>query len=316
MKNRHKGINAVLAISVLYCSVGMASAQAGPTGVGTRNPQGPLHIDGAKDNDATAPTSAQAANDVIVDKTTGFIGVGTLTPKVKLDMRSATGTNSENALGLGTTTMSATSAGAGAVRYDAKNDPVLFPLGTGPAMDVSDGSTWKRVYVAPQKAVVVARKITGQTIPRGVATDIVSWSELNSSPYFVPGTGVFTAPRNGTYTFLLTFDFMGTPINDSSLVESQFFNITTNTVLARVYKTFGQSMNGSNAAGEDGGASRPTQAGGSSTVTLNLTAGTQVVAKLYHTLVTSGGVGLRVTSAPSDPADPNDGFNNLTIIEH
>lgn len=314
MKNRHKGINAILALSVLYCSVGMAFAQAGPTGIGTRNPQGPLHIDGTKDNDATAPTlptSVQAANDVIVDRTTGFIGVGTLAPKVKLDMRSATGTNSENALGLGTTTMLASAAGAGAVRYDA-----ITPLGTGPAMDVSDNVTWKRVYVAPQKAVVVARKITGQSVPRGVATNIGNWSELNSSPAFAPLTGIFTAPRTGTYTFLLTFDFASTVINDSSLVESQFYNITTSTVLARVYKTFGQSMNGSNAAGEDGGASRPTQAGGSSTVTLNLAAGTQVVARLYHTLVTSGGVGLRVTGNPSDPANPDDGFNNLTIIEH
>ncbi|MPT31454.1 MAG: hypothetical protein E2600_07270 [Chryseobacterium sp.] len=314
MKNRHKGINAILAISVLYCSVGMAFAQAGPTGIGTRNPQGPLHIDGAKDNDATAPalpTSAQATNDVIVDKTTGFIGVGTLTPKVKLDMRSAPGTNSENALGLGTTAMLASAAGAGAVRYDSATPP-----GTGPAMDVSDDVTWKRVYVAPKKAVVVARKITSQTIQRGVATDIVNWSELNSSPSFDPIFGIFTAPRTGTYTFLLTFDFASTTINDASLVESQFFNLTTNTVLARVYKTFGQSMNGSNAAGEDGGASRPTQAGGSSTVTLNLAAGTRVVARLYHTLITTGGVALRVTTNSSDPANPDDGFNNLTIIEH
>ncbi|MDP9956560.1 hypothetical protein J2X97_002219 [Epilithonimonas hungarica] len=164
---------------------------------------------------------------------------------------------------------------------------------------------------------MVARKVSGQTIPRVTATNIINWSELNASSSFVPGTGIFTAPRTGTYTFLFTFDFASTVINDGSLVESQFFNLTTNTVLARVYKTFGQSMNGSTAAGEDGGASRPTQAGGSSTVTISLAAGTQVVVRLYHNLTSTGsGVPLRVTANPLDPANSDDGFNNLTIIEH
>jgi hypothetical protein len=301
MKKRMKII--MLVLGVICSFVNPTRAQIG---IGTANPQGAFHVDGAKDNPATgAPAGAQAANDVIVSKTTGFIGAGVLTPKVKLDMRSA---GPENALGLSTTTMSAADAGAGAVRYDMVNVPV------GPKIEVSDGSVWHKAYIAPQKAVVVARKISSQSITQGTATNINNWNIVRDmSNSFDALQGVFTAPRDGTYTFLLTFNFNGAVINDGSRVESQFYNITSNTVLATVYKTFGQSMTGTP---DDANATRSTQAGGSSTVTLTLTAGTKVVTRLWHNLISSGSVALRVTTNSTDPTNPDDGFNNLTIIEH
>lgn len=67
---------------------------------------------------------------------------------------------------------------------------------------------------------------------------------------------------------------------------------------------------------DDANATRSTQAGGSSTVTLTLTAGTKVVTRLWHNLISSGSVPLRVTTNSTDPTNPDDGFNNLTIIEH
>ncbi|MEF9479597.1 hypothetical protein OWR28_19370 [Chryseobacterium sp. 1B4] len=274
-------------------------------GIGTNNPLGSLHVDGAKDNPTSGvPTPAQLSNDIIVNKTTGFIGAGVLNPQVQLDMRSA---GSENSLGLGTTTMSAAAAGAGATRYDVNNIPA------GAKIQVSDGIVWNKVYLAPQKAVIVVRKIASQSIPTATPTTITNWSEVRDmSNSFDPITGEFTAPRNGTYTFLLTFNFTGAVINDGSRVESQFYNPTTGIVLASVYKTFGQSMTGT---ADDANSTRSTQAGGSSTVTLTLTAGTKVSARLYQNL-TSGAIPLRVTSNSSDPANPDDGFNNLTIIEH
>lgn len=274
------------------------------TGVGTRNPQGPLHVDGAKDNAATI-TAAQAANDVIVTNS-GFVGVGVLNPAVKLDMRSSAGT--ENALGLGTTTMTAAAAEAGAVRYDVTNVPV------GPKIEVSDGVVWSKVYVAPQKAVVVARKVSGQNIGNSAAK-ITNWTELRDmSNSFDYTTGEFTAPRSGTYTFLLTFNLVGVMINNASRVESQFYNETTNSILASVYKTFGHSMNGETEDGPAGFRTKDTQAGGSSTSTFYLSQGERVSVRLLHNLI-SGNVPLRVPGN-SDPANPDAGFNNLTIIEH
>lgn len=293
----------ILSFGVFYSCITPVFSQVG---IGTSNPQGSLHIDGAKDNATDGNLSSiQLANDFIINKTTGFIGAGVLNPKVKLDMRSA---GNENALGLSTTTMTAGEAGAGAVRYDVVNIPV------GPKIEVSDGSVWHKAYIAPQKAVVVARKISSQSITQGTATNISSWNLVRDmSNSFDASTGIFTAPRDGTYTFLLTFNFNGAIINDGSRVESQFYNTSTNTILASVYKTFGQSMTGT---ADDANSTRSTQAGGSSTVTLTLTAGTKVATRLWHNLVSSGSVALRVTTNAADPTNPDDGFNNLTIIEH
>ncbi|BAP32083.1 uncharacterized protein CHSO_3046 [Chryseobacterium sp. StRB126] len=293
----------ILIFGVFYFSISTVFSQVG---IQTSNPKGILHIDGAKDNPANDDLSAvQVANDIIINKTTGFIGAGVLNPKVKLDMRSA---GNENALGLSTTTMSAVDAGAGAVRYDVANTPV------GPKIEVSDGAVWHKAYIAPQKAVVVARKISSQSITQNTATNINNWNIVRDmSNSFDASSGIFTAPRDGTYTFLLTFNFNGAIINDGSRVESQFYNTTSNTILASVYKTFGQSMTGT---ADDANSTRSTQAGGSSTVTLTLTAGTKVATRLWHNLISSGSVALRVTTNAADPTNPNDGFNNLTIIEH
>lgn len=301
-KNMNRGIQKTVLLLLLNWYTNLIYAQ---TGIGTANPQGALHIDGLKDNAPIGvPTIAQVANDIIVSKGTGFIGVGVLSPQVKLDMRSS---SNENSLGLGATTMNAAAAGAGAVRYDVLNVPV------GAKIEVSDGSVWNKAYVAPQKAVVVVRKTTSQSIPQGSATTIINWNVVRDmSNSFIPVTGEFTAPRNGTYTFLLTFNFNGIVINDGARVESQFYNPVTGVVLASVYKTFGQSMTGT---ADDANSTRSTQAGGSSTVTLTLSAGTRVVARLFQNL-TSSAVSLRVTSNSADPENPDDGFNNLTIIEH
>ncbi|MDQ0783021.1 hypothetical protein QF044_002875 [Chryseobacterium sp. W4I1] len=296
-----KEIHKILILPLCFI-INLFNAQVG---IGTNNPLGALHIDGAKDNPVSGvPTAAQISNDVIINKATGFIGAGVLSPQVQLDMRSAA---NENALGLGTTSMSAAAAGAGATRYDVNNVPV------GAKIEVSDGAVWNKAYIAPQKAVVVVRKITSQSVPTAAATTITNWSEVRDmSNSFDYTSGEFTAPRNGTYTFLLTFNFSGTVIADGSRVESQFYNPATSTVLASVYKTFGQSMTGT---ADDANSTRSTQAGGSSTVTLTLTAGTRISVRLYQNLST-GAIPLRVTTNPSDPANPDDGFNNLTIIEH
>ncbi|MDR6967337.1 hypothetical protein J2X31_001344 [Flavobacterium arsenatis] len=282
------------------------------TGVGTRNPQGALHIDGAKDNPATgAPNATQVANDVIINATTGFMGVGVLAPVVPLDMRSSGG---QNAIGLGstTTTITAVAAEAGAVRYNVSDVPV------GPKIEVSDGVAWNKVYLAPQKAVVVARKITTQTIAYNAATPAVvaNWQEVRDmSNSFTPLSGEFTAPRNGTYTFLMTFNFVNHVLKDMSHVEVQFYRTNnTPTVLARSYKTFGQSMTGTS---NDANLTRESQAGGSAIITLTLTAGDIVVPRLFQNISNANAsINLRVTTNAADPANESAGFNNLTIIEH
>lgn len=60
-------------------------------GINTPNPQGTFHVDGNKNNSQSGvPSAAETTDDFVVTKT-GNVGVGTLTPSVKLDI-STTGT--------------------------------------------------------------------------------------------------------------------------------------------------------------------------------------------------------------------------------
>lgn len=274
---------------------GSAKAQETRTGVNTRNPQGVLHVDGKGDNYKTGvPTEEQAANDVVVTEQ-GLVGVGILQPTVKLDLRSV---KDHNALGLGTTTMSAAEAQAGAVRYEATQKKI----------QTSDGVVWETTIVPPVKAVVIARMGQSFSVARQSEVVISGWDEIRDmSNSFTPSTGVFAVPRDGVYTFLLTYNFLGGDVVQGSRVEVQFVN-QSNTVLARSYKTFGKSHYGTN-----GARTLSTQVGGAANITLQLAAGTEVRARIWQNITPSGSRGLRVSS---DYADPNGGFNNLTIIEH
>lgn len=274
-----------------------STAVMAQTGINTRNPIGVLHVDGAKDNPVTGvPTAAQAQNDFIVTNT-GFIGVGVINPLVKMDLRSA---GTKNAFGLGNTTMTAPDAGMGAMRYHTPDKKI----------QVSDGVQWDYTYIPPVKAVVVARMGNAFSVARATNVVLNGWDEIRDmANNFDPVSGVFTAPRAGVYTFLLTYNFWGGQVQAGSRVEALFLSGSsgTGTVLARSYKTFGKAHNGNT------GRALNTQAGGSASITLELAEGATVRAALWQNITPSGARGLRVSS---DYASSNGGFNNLTIIEH
>lgn len=294
MKKLSIKILGILAASMLTSTTVGVFAQ---TGIGTKNPMGALHVDGAKDNPVTgAPTALQAQNDFIITNT-GFIGVGVINPLVKMDLRSA---GTKNAFGLGNTTMTAPDAGMGAMRYHTPDEKI----------QVSDGVQWDYTYIPPVKAVVVARMGNAFSVARATNVVLNGWDEIRDmANNFDPVSGVFTAPRAGVYTFLLTYNFWGGQVQAGSRVEALFLSGSsgTGTVLARSYKTFGKAHNGTT------GRALNTQAGGSASITLELAEGATVRAALWQNITPSGARGLRVSP---DYASPNGGFNNLTIIEH
>jgi hypothetical protein len=93
-------------------------------GINMASPERILHIDGQKN---TAPAVPSSYYDDVVITTSGNMGVGTKTPKTRLDLRSD---EHLNALGIGGTSQTASAAKAGALRYNSGTQDLSYSNGT------------------------------------------------------------------------------------------------------------------------------------------------------------------------------------------
>lgn len=82
-------------------------------GVGTTNPQQVLHIDAARNNNTSIQNNHE--DDVVVTAE-GKLGIGTINPLTRVDLRSNTDT--DNVIAIGSTTQTASQAKEGALQYN------------------------------------------------------------------------------------------------------------------------------------------------------------------------------------------------------
>lgn len=293
---------------ILALSFNVAFSQVG---INTPNPRGILHTDGQKDNPTSGSsfTPAQQVNDVLITST-GRIGVGTIDPTVKVDAR-----NSGNgAVGFGTSSLTASTADEGAVRYNT-------------GMEYSNGNEWLTLLTAQpavNKVIVIAAK-TDNTVkllnPSALVTTglqnrasnyLVGWTkafESNSGNTFNASTGIFTAPRNGVYVASFTTDLAPLAINytidplNPIQIEAiwQLYDNTTGVLATNIVNTV-KCVNtmSSNSNGN-------IDAGSNCTASFYMTTGQRLMPYIWFNLngLNTAGFSLNNTG----------GYNNLTIAE-
>lgn len=153
---------------------------------------------------STAWTLSGSANDAGSNKTaaigrTGKIGIGNNNPNATVDVRTyPTSTTDPGAgiIGLGTTANSASSAGAGAMRYSTLS---------GGIMEYSNGSNWNTLSSSVQRANVYASRLSATQFDVNNNTLSAEFGNFtmnvgSGTNSFNTTNGVFTAPRTGLYT--------------------------------------------------------------------------------------------------------------------
>lgn len=164
----------------------------------------------------------------------GKVGIGTLTPKVELDIRS----EANSALALGMTEQSAQDAGAGAIRY------VPSPaIGVKGYIEYSDGEKWigYHPYGKP-RLVVVAEKSSQDVyvyetgaqpigsysagIPARSSSYLTNWTKKLDSDSgtdtnnFNATNGEFIAPREGVYWAIFSMSLQSNLITANETYDS------------------------------------------------------------------------------------------------
>lgn len=87
-------------------------------GIGTKNPEKPLHVDARKNNPQVPSSDAAYYYDDVVISEKGYLGIGTKDPVTRVDVRSK---DDDNAIAFGNTSQTAANAGPGAIRYNGNN---------------------------------------------------------------------------------------------------------------------------------------------------------------------------------------------------
>lgn len=78
---------------IILLLLGVSACLSAQIGVNTSNPQVLFHIDPKQNNNATGiPTLVQTEDDIVITQN-GFMGIGTITPETKLDIRKHTSTD-------------------------------------------------------------------------------------------------------------------------------------------------------------------------------------------------------------------------------
>lgn len=203
-------------MALFFCSI----IAAQNVGIGNTKPEAILHIDPKSNTTTSNPTSYY--DDVAVTNQ-GQMGVGTKTPKTRVDMRSD---ENLNELAIGGSSQNAATAQAGALRYNTSTADLSY----------SDGTNWIVLAHQAPSDFVDATNSSTMTIKNAATTPISNWTsktDVNNS--FTPNTGIFTASKNGVYLVSFNYTLSSSVLSNDSRIEAI---IQTNSTSSSTIKSF------------------------------------------------------------------------------
>lgn len=224
----------ILTVAIAFITITTYS-QTGNVGINTSNPSAALDIV-SKDN--TSATKALEINnssnaEMVTVLNNGNVGIGTPAPNAKLDIRTSPTSTSNPGVGmfgLGTSSSTAVSAGAGALKYNEIDKTIQY----------SDGTIWNSLAHASgfiPSVVLSVRSSIIETLSSG-QNKVLSFPviDINDGNYNSVNSS-YTIPSNGTYTISSTSNFsinnainiVGLQIsinNGSQIYNSDYRNIT------------------------------------------------------------------------------------------
>jgi hypothetical protein len=272
----------------------------GKVGIGTTTPESSAKLEIASTTQGfLPPRMTTTQRDAITSPADGLIIYNTTNNRLEIRSSSAwltlvtlTGTETLTNKTLTSPTLTTpiisstdNSSSAGALRYNTSSGGIL---------QYSNGTSWNNLQSNVQKATVVAKKISAQSVSNTTITDVTNWDEITDlTNNFNPTTGIFTAPRTGNYVVSFSFNFNYGTINAGTVVEAQLISSggTTNDKKSVVsYPTSGSAP-----------------AGAAITFTIKLTSGETVKPVIYHSL--------GVTKTLRVGTGTEDGFVNFSVAE-
>lgn len=209
-----KKIYNYLTLTAVLLSFATTKVGAQSVGINTNTPTASLDIFSQGDSNLTENIRISNSSNVnlLTLLNNGYLGLGTTSPFVRLDLRGTEGRN--NIIGIGNTNLTASAAEGGAIKYVTDTKELHY----------SDGTQWLILEADMVRDCVIAANSNNMMIfPDNTTTQIGNWDvKYDSAKTFDAATGVFTAPKTGLYTATFSVHTAITTVKAGSYVEGQW----------------------------------------------------------------------------------------------
>lgn len=209
-----KNILIKLTIATYIVFIPTTTIVAQNVGINTSTPTATLEIQSEGNSSATKSILISNAGNVNLHTVlnNGYIGLGTVTPATRIDLRGTNGGN--NIIGIGNTTLTASQAKGGAVKYASDTKELQY----------SDGDQWLILESSAVRDCVIASNDYNMMVcPNNTTTRLGNWtSKYDPTNTFDPILGIFTAPKTGLYTATFSIHMVIDKVAAGSYLEGQW----------------------------------------------------------------------------------------------